>query len=123
MADGREIPDRLIASALEFAVLFAAAGLKHKPPLPVPAELRPYLKPQKLSGKALSDVRRIVETDPGYLDRLAGAATGDLVDEAGMLWLTRPEGWVERLSTMADKGDCADLGTELRRAERRRAAA
>ena len=63
MVDGREIPDRLIASALEFAVGIAAAGVKSKPPLPVPAQLAPFLKFQKLTGKALADVRRTVEAD------------------------------------------------------------
>jgi hypothetical protein len=123
MVDGREIPDRLIASALEFAVGIAAAGVKTKPPLPFPAELRPFLKFQKLTGKALSEVRRAVENDHVYLARLASVATRDLLDEAGMLWLTRPEGWVEQLATLAEAADSADVAAELRRSERRREAA
>ena len=123
MVDGREIPDRLIASALEFAVGIAAAGLKTKPPLPFPSELRPYLKFQKLTGKALTEVRRIVENDSVYLQRLGTVATRELLDEAGMLWLSRPEGWAARLAGMAESAESLDLPAELRRSERRREAA
>jgi len=120
MVDGREIPDRVIASALEFAVGLAAAGVKLKPPLRAPSELRPYLKFRKLTGKALSEVRRAVEGDPEFLGRLGAVATRDLLDEAGMLWLTRPEGWQAKLAALADAAGSVDAATELRRSERRR---
>lgn len=123
---GDEIPDRVVISALEFAVGIAAAGAKLRPPLAFPVELRPFLKFQKLPAKALRDVRAAVETDEPFRQRIGGVAVADLVDEAGMLWLKRPDGWLERLTELAaaERGDDAnDLVAELRRAERRREAA
>jgi predicted RNA-binding protein with PIN domain len=120
-----EIPDRVVVTALEFAVGIAAAGAKLRPPLPFPVELRPFLKFQKLPSKALRDVRAAVEGDVVFRERIAGVAVADLVDEAGMLWLRRPEGWQARLTELAAAGgdDPGDASAELRRAERRREAA
>lgn len=122
---GGDIADRTLASALEFAVGIAAAGSKLRPQLPFPPELKPFLKFTKLPAKALRDVRAAVEGDPVFFRRLSMVATPDLLDEAGMLWLTRPEGWEAALaelgSTQAEAA--VDAQTELRRAERRRDAA
>ncbi len=125
MADGDEIPDRVVASALEFAVGIAAAGIKLRPPLPFPAELKPFLKFTKLPVKALRDVRRAVESDRDFMGKLASVAVPELVDDAGMLWLTRPAGWLESLTELARSHRAAtlDATAELRRAERRREAA
>jgi predicted RNA-binding protein with PIN domain len=126
MADGDEIPDRAVAAALEFAVGIAAAGAKLRPALPFPAELRPFLKFTKLPAKALHDVRCALEGDPTFLYRLGAVATTDLVDEPGMLWLQRPEGWQQQLARLIDANPAvagADAVADLRRAERRRAAA
>lgn len=114
------VPDRVIASALEFAVGIAAAGARLKPTLPFPSELRPFLKFQKLPAKALATVRAAVEGDPVFLGRLASVATTELVDEAGMLWLVRPDGWGDQLAALAAAADGADAAAELRRSERRR---
>ena len=125
MADGDEIPDRVVASALEFAVGIAAAGTKLRPPLPFPPELKPFLKFTKLPVKALRDVRRAVESDPGFLGKLATVAVPELVDDAGMLWLTRPDGWLAGLVELSKTHEAAalDAAAEMRRAERRREAA
>lgn len=114
------IPDRLIASALEFAMGIAAAGARLKPPLPFPSELRAFLKFQKLPARALAGVRSAIEGDPLFFRRLATVATPELIDEAGMLWLQRPDGWAERLVELAGADDAPDTAAELRRAERRR---
>ncbi len=114
------VPDRLIASALEFAVGIAAAGARLKPALPFPSELRPFLKFQKLPAKALATVRGAVEGDPVFFGRLATVATTELLDEAGMLWLVRPEGWTDRLTELAAAAEATDVAADLRRAERRR---
>lgn len=118
-----EIPDRLIASALEFAVGIAAASVRLRPVLPFPSALKPFLRFQKLPAKALVEVRRAVEGDPVFFGRIASVATPELLDEAGVLWLTRPEGWVQRLRTLATVDVSLDLAAELRRSERRREAA
>jgi len=117
------IPDRLVSSALEFAVGIAAASVRIKPALPFPAELKPFLKFQKLPAKALADVRRAIEGDPVFFQRIASVASPELVDEPGMLWLTRPEGWERQLADMACDHASVDVASELRRAERRREAA
>ena len=44
--------------------------------------------------KALTTVREVVEGDPEYLRLLGLGAQAELVDEVGMLWLTRPDGWL-----------------------------
>lgn len=116
----RPIPDRLIASALEFAVGIAAAGARLKPALPFPAELRAFLKFQKLPARALAGVRAAVEGDRVFFDRLAMVATPELIDEPGMLWLQRPEGWQARLAELAAADETPDVAADLRRAERRR---
>lgn len=121
--DSTAIPDRALQSALEFAVLIAAAGQKTRPPVPFPVGLKPFLKFHKLPSKALATVREVVEADQHYLGLLALGAQAELVDEVGMLWLTRPEGWLAQVVVLLD-GDHAggDHGDEVAdaRAERRR---
>ncbi|MDO8364517.1 MAG: hypothetical protein Q7V88_16620, partial [Actinomycetota bacterium] len=120
------VPDSALKSALEFAVGIAAAGAKLRPPLPFPAGLKPYLRFHKLPPAAMAKVRSAVEGDALFLHRLGTVATDELVDEIGLLWLTRPTGWVttaaQRLAAAAEHG--ADHGPgELRREQRRREAA
>jgi predicted RNA-binding protein with PIN domain len=94
--------------------------------VPYPAELRPYLKFTKLPPKALHEVRRAVEADDVFRKRLATVAVAELVDDAGMVWLQRPEGWQDQLMALAgEQADTGrlDAGAELRKADRRRAAA
>lgn len=123
MAAGDQIPDRALVSALEFAVGIAAAGAKLRPALAFPSELKPFLKFTRLPARALADVRRAVDADDEFRGRLAKVAVPDLVDEAGMLWLVRPDGWREQIAELVGEPDAADLAVELRRAERRREAA
>ncbi len=120
-----EVPDQLIALALEFAIGIAAAGSKLRAPLAFPSSLRPMLKFQKLPSAALTKVRRAVEGDDEFRRKLAVAASAapELLDEASMLWLARPEGWEAGLAGLSAVVGPADLAAELRRAERRRQAA
>jgi hypothetical protein len=122
MSGDGDVPDHLIVSALEFAVGIAAAGAKLRPALPFPPEIRPFLKFTKLPPKARAEVRSAVEGDTVFLERLAMVAVPELVDEAGLLWLQRPEGWHERLASLG-AAEVTDLPADLRRAERRREAA
>lgn len=124
-SDAGDVPDGVIASALEFAVGIAAVGAKLRPPLSFPAELRPFLKFTRLPATARSHVRAAVHADRVFLDRLALAAKPELVDEAGLLWLQRGEGWQERLAALSALAPRAghDAAADLRRAERRRQAA
>lgn len=120
-----EVPDRVLASALEFAVGIAAAGSKLRPPLVSPPALRTFFRFQKLPANAFAKVRAAVEADADFRRRLAAAAAAapELLDEAGMVWLARPPGWQTRLAGLVDAVGPSDLAAELRRAERRREAA
>ncbi|MFZ4812413.1 MAG: hypothetical protein ACOYL9_13825, partial [Ilumatobacteraceae bacterium] len=121
--DADDIPDSLLRPALEFAVGIAAVGQRLRPPLPFPPELRPFLKLNRLPGKALAEVRRVVEVDDVYRTRLGAGAMPDLVGEAGMLWLQRPEGWVASLRALRESAEDDDVAVKLKRAEKRREAA
>ncbi len=118
-----EIPDRALQSALEFAVLLAAAGQKTRPALAFPAGLKPFLKFHKLPPKALSTVREVVEADAEYLRKLGIGAQAELVDEVGMLWLQRPDGWQERIVGLVQPVDEIDDVQDARAERRRREAA
>lgn len=119
------LTDRALQSALEFAVGIAAAGSKLRPPLPFPSGLKPYLRFHRLPPTALAKVREAVESDVVFLGRLGMVATDELLDEVGMLWLTRPEGWQTSAAAIAAKAQevPGDDAAELRREQRRRDAA
>lgn len=121
------LPDRALRSALEFAVGLAAAGQRTRPPLAFPLGLKPFLKVQTLPTAALAKVRAAVEADAKYRATLAGAARPDLVDEVGMLWLQRPEGWQQAASALVEAAERARLGARdaagVRREVKRREAA
>ena len=85
-------------------------------------ELRRFLRFHKLPPAALSQVRAAVEGDADFRNRLASVATDELVDAVGMLWLSRPDGWVEKIvDALPETVD--DHETAIRRADRRRQAA
>lgn len=120
-----ELPDESLRSALEFAVAIAAVGVKLRPPMPIPSGFKPYLKFNKLPAPALATLRAAVEADHDFQRRLRKVATPELVDEVGMLWLTRPDGWEAKAATAARNGAEADtdITGELRREQKRRRAA
>ncbi|MEQ1874637.1 MAG: NYN domain-containing protein [Ilumatobacteraceae bacterium] len=119
-----ELTDESLRSALEFAVAIAAVGVKLRPPMPIPSGFKPYLRFQKLPSPALTTLRAAIEADKMFLHRLSVVATPELVDEVGMLWLTRPDGWQETAATVATNGVAdADEAGELRREQKRRRAA
>ncbi|HQZ33716.1 MAG TPA: NYN domain-containing protein [Ilumatobacteraceae bacterium] len=119
------LSDSSLQSALEFAVGIAAAGSKIRPPLPFPKGLKPYLRFQRLPPTALAKVREAVEADSVFLGRLGSVATDELLDEVGMLWLARPDGWQVTAAEIVAKATNAPLddAAELRREQRRRDAA
>ena len=66
------------------------------------ASLKPYLRFQKLPPAALGPVRRAVESDEEFRQRVAAVATEELVGRPGWLWLHRPDGWEDELATVLD---------------------
>lgn len=118
---------RRLRSAIEFAVAIADAGQKRRPPLPIPAGLRPYLKKDRIPATALGPLRRAVEADEGFRRRLAAGAVPELVDPIGLEWLRREVGWEDRVTALLtdaeEESRRLDAASALRRAERRREAA
>lgn len=121
------VPDPSLRSALEFAVGIAAAGQKIRPPLVYPLGLKPLLRSVRLDRPALAAARRAVVGDEAFRTRLGEVATDELVDELGIAWLRRSDGWQERVLALhaAAKQDVEQQSNEaaLHRSERRREAA
>ena len=121
-AESADVPDEALRSALEFAVGIAAAGAKLRPPLAFPTELKRFLRFHKLPPTALSQVRAAIDGDEDFRKRLASVATTELMDEVGVLWLTRPDGWEQSVADLMPEPVVDDVAA-LRREERRRVAA
>jgi hypothetical protein len=109
--------------ALELAFAVAVAGQRLKPPIVAPAQLKRFLNFQKLPTNALATVRKVVEADSVFRDRVATVATDELATELGSVWLRQADGWQERatkliaLATEADDRD--DQEREDRSVQRR----
>jgi predicted RNA-binding protein with PIN domain len=106
-----------LRGAIELAFAVAVAGTRMRPPLPSPPSLRPYLRFQKLPPAALGPVRKAVETDDEFRQRVAAVATEELVGRAGWLWLHRPDDWSIELDTLLaaeaeESASAADARTE-----------
>ncbi len=126
-ADVAELADTSLRNTLEFAVLLAVEGKKLRPPLPFPAALKSFLRLQKLDKTSLPMVRRAVVADEKFRDRLALVANLDLVDELGIVWLQRHDGWQVRVlelqAAARAEAEAESAELALRRSERRREAA
>ncbi|HUF96771.1 MAG TPA: NYN domain-containing protein [Ilumatobacter sp.] len=118
---------RHLRSALEFAVLMANEGQKLKPPMKFPSGLKKFLKSPRIPTGSLPALCRVVEADDDFRQRLGRGAVPELVDEVGLLWLQRPDGWQVQIAELVAAIDSAaadaDLATQLRRSEKRREAA
>jgi predicted RNA-binding protein with PIN domain len=117
-----DVPDEALRLTLELAVGVAAAGSKLRPPLAFPSELKRFLRFHKLPPTALAQVRAAIDADEDFRKKLASVATTDLIDEVGVLWLSRPDGWEQAIADLLPKA-VVDDETALRREERRRIAA
>ena len=118
---------RDLRSAIEFAVLVAEEANKGKRALPYPTELKAHFGAARIPTGALGSLRRSIEADATFRERLAVGAVPELVDPIGRLWLQRPSGWEEQVQALlAERADAerdADLAVELKRADKRRRAA
>jgi predicted RNA-binding protein with PIN domain len=101
----------------------AVAGSRQRPPLPVPPSVEPYLRFQKLPTPALGPIRRAVEADDVWRQRLASVATEEIVGRAGWLWLHRPEGWYAELEALVAEGAAEEDEKAQQKATKRLAAA
>ncbi|MEL6893867.1 MAG: NYN domain-containing protein [Actinomycetota bacterium] len=127
--DGLEHVD--LRSAIDYALLIASEGRRRRPPLDFPDELRPFLDGQHVSRRALGKLRRSINDDRVFRERLSAGvthdATADLVDDIGTLWLARPVGWRASIDESlarraADAERVTDLQAAKREEKRRRAA-
>jgi YacP-like NYN domain len=127
MIEGAEIEHRHLRSAIEFAVVIAEEAQKRKPPMPVPNELRAFYGKPRIPTGALGRLRRAIEADDLFRQRIGAGALPDLVDDVGRLWLQRPSNWVADAEAFirqaANESEAADTASALRRSERRRVAA
>ena len=94
------VPSTLLRPALEAAVRIARDGESSDPILPAPASLRRYLRFAKLPAPALDIARRVLDDDDDFRARVTEQTTADEVGEAAWLWLSRPDGWEQRLETI-----------------------
>ena len=95
-----DAPDDLLRPGLEVAFVVAVVGARQRPPIPPPSALRPFLQFQKLPSAALAPVRKVVEDDAEFRQRVATVATDETVNRASWLWLHRPEGWEDELAAL-----------------------
>lgn len=123
------IEHRRLRSAIEFAVAEAKRGQRTTPPEPFPDVFARFLPMTRIPAGALGQLRRAIEADEGFRRRVAGAAAGAdaTVDAVGREWLCAREGWRARAVALieADRevASAEAAGAELRRVEKRRAAA
>jgi len=86
--------------------------------------LRPFLQLARLPDRALAAARQALEDDEDFRARVAEVATPENVGgEAGILFLTRPDGWEETLAaleTAAREEQSAGLEEAEERTARRR---
>ena len=127
MSDPASIEHRHLRSAIEYAVVMADEITKRKASTPVPRELRGLSAKARIPTGSLGRLRRAIDADEAFRTTIAAGALPELVDPIGILWLQRPDGWVERIEQLvteiADEAADADLRTALRREEKRRRAA
>lgn len=123
--DDVDVANTRLRSALEFAVAVATEASKRQ--LAVPEGLAPFLGSERLPAVALGRVRKTVAASDVFRSHVGAAAVDGVVDELGRTWLTRPDGWaervllLERLAEERERGEQAE--SEVRRERKRREAA
>ena len=83
-----------------------------------PKSLQPFLKFQKMPARAMPAVRKVLDTDDAFRERVASVVALGVLDQAGVLFLTRPEGWEAELERLASEGAQAEADAEAEKAEK-----
>src|SRR4051794_21263092 len=96
----------------------ACDGEAAEPTEPAPAQLRRYLRFARLPAPALDIARRAVEEDDALRERVAKQLAEEDVGEAGWVWLTRADGWEERLEELRKRQEEQEHALPEERAER-----
>lgn len=87
----------LLRPALELAWAVARAGEQLEPRVAAPRPMRPLLGFARLPARALDVVRRVVDDDAAFRDRVAAAAEEVDLSRPAWLFVFRPEGWQTEL--------------------------
>ena len=116
--DAPAVNDESLRAALELAFIVAVVGARQRPPIAPPPSLRPFLKLQKLPDRALGVVRRVIDHDATFRERVAAVASRETVDELGLLWLQRPDGWQASVAETAKDLEASEAAETADRAER-----
>ena len=82
---------------------------------PIRRSLKQFFRLDRLPAAVLGRVRRVVEADPAFRERLAGAVAPELVDDIGREWLQRDDGWEERVDGAGRGGGAPRAPTITRR--------
>jgi len=107
--------DGLVRDACELAVAVAQSMEARD----VPPALRRYLRMQRLPGaSALSAIRRVLDTDDDFRAVIAAAASEDVIDRPSWLFLTRPDGWADELTSLSESTTSASAAAQHERDER-----
>ena len=109
----------LLRPALELAWAVAKLGEEAVPPVRAPKALQPLLTHARLTATAFRTIRRVVDEDAGFRERVAAVADeGDELGRAGWLFLHRPEGWDGELGALEAAGAESAAEWEEQREER-----
>ncbi len=87
-----------LASAIEVTFHYARSVARADGVDAVPAPVRPLLGFSRLPEKALDVVRQAVDEDEGFRLRAVEALDESDLGVLGWVWLSRPEGWQDRLA-------------------------
>ncbi|MEM8619869.1 MAG: NYN domain-containing protein, partial [Actinomycetota bacterium] len=121
------IEHRSLRSAIEFAVAIVREAGKQRTRIDHPVELDRFVTAQRIPNGALGRLRRAIEDDATFRERLSAGAIPELVDEIGRLWLAAAPGWQEPAAKLqraaAERVVDDSLRAQLQRAERQRDAA
>ncbi len=107
------IPNELVRGAMEAALVVAI-----KDPAGSPKPLQPFLKFQKMPARAMPVVRKVLDTDDAFRERVASLVALDMLDRPAVLFLTRPDGWEDELDRLAADEAQAAADAEEAKAEK-----
>ena len=103
---------------LEAALQVARSGASDVPAIPPPRALVPLLNFSRLSERALATVRRVLDGNPDFRERVRASVTPEEVGADGWLFLARPEGWEAMLAESVEAAQADQLLREEERIER-----
>ncbi|MBA3803184.1 MAG: hypothetical protein H0X22_09835, partial [Acidimicrobiia bacterium] len=120
-ADDVAIAHGRLRPALEFA--FEVAVEANRRGLPVPRDLEPVVVSGRLDAALLGRVRRAIAGAPEFRAQVGVVAPAAGVDELGVTWLRRPQGWAAQvvlLDRLADERERREQAESAARKEQRR---